>query len=89
MEGGKTYDLGDHAPIQLNITYTLPAQVHIKLDALTRSLVNIDIVESNRNVSKFELDESKISEGAWKCGGQDGFDDLFGHLSGNYGDIGP
>lgn len=39
----EAYDLRNVVPIQLNVTNALPVQVHIELDALTRSLVDVHV----------------------------------------------
>ncbi|KAI6776417.1 hypothetical protein HG530_000362 [Fusarium avenaceum] len=53
-----SYDLGHHAAIQFEVTFTIPVNIHIKLDALGFSLVNINVGHSDGRWPKVKLDKA-------------------------------
>lgn len=84
-----THNLRNHAAVKLNVTLTLPGNVHVKLDTTRGSLVNINCTHSERRSAKVELSESKVLQRTRQCGGKDRLYDLLGHVGASDADIGP
>jgi hypothetical protein len=57
-----THDLGDAGSIELDVTDSFPIKIHIKLDTIIWRLVDIDLGEANRNVTKVEFGEMQIGK---------------------------
>lgn len=53
-----SYDLGHHAAIQFEVTFAIPVKIHIELDALGFSLVNINVGHSEGRWPKVKLDKA-------------------------------
>lgn len=60
-----THNLGNHAGIKLEIAFTIPIKVHIKLDTLLRGLVDVDVRKLERLSSKVGLDKLQVGQRTW------------------------
>lgn len=60
-----THNLGNHACIKLEITFSIPVQVHVKLDTLLRGSVDVDVRKLERLMSKVGLDKFQVGQRTW------------------------
>lgn len=83
------YYFGDAPAIELDIAVTFPIHIHVKLDALARGLVYIYLREAEGNGS--EVDFGELETGKWtgERRSENGFDDVFGHLSASHCNVWP
>lgn len=84
-----TYYFGNHLTVKLDVTHTLPVQIHVELDTFIRCLVDVYMRKSNGNMAKIELDKTQTSERTRKCGGKDWFYNLLEHFGTSDIDVRP
>lgn len=85
----QTHKLRHHISIQLDVQLSIPIDIHIELDPLRLGLRDDHIVKAERHLAQIEFGEVQRRQRAGKHGFEHGLGDVFGHLRGGGGDVGP